>query len=874
MTGSLLRIVHDYGWELQSENLSGTLNFSSPVVARSNLVLLLSPISRSLRCLAEFMNVDMDNELLLNVDAFCEKFRETFSAVNHAYVDRDIHCSWIDVKFDAECSEEKAETDEPVLEMGIFRNGIRSLGWGFCSSDSIILGSALIPFELIYSTIGISLNSLYSNDLCKPINAQLSLEISDVRGKPLECNCCDLELLNLKNPARLMPADIVHTLELGNLESEALEQDKRFHGRFDHGNTKLHIKSVQECNEDVRITAYASNLILVQSHSRESGKSKKKRCSNFFADRVLDILSSEMGNFIDRETTPIWHILLSFLCRKGYRALVSLSNGNGESFMGILKPYTAHLALLSILDDGYVMESQFRGLEFPKLCDNVCKLYAVMDNANKVSSQSGTLSSKNNVPLGDPNRKKNRKHVYQDLTWISFYKAAFECSGLELEEAYFTCNSTKSKKLKFLKCWMKQITKGSSDCLAEADESKSSHHIGREIEERVTGTDQDSEQSIPLFSSDVPSKVQAVTPLVSCSETSESFFSNLPTRIRDGLESKGVDLQILAERVVKLSIYWLYQKYEADNSMENKSPTVKSDDSRDKIVGGKLTKLLLKEPKEMKEKHKDNDPSISVSDSRSTSFPLENIVREYELQVLLRMEILRSEVAATIDSSTKRKLVKQICLLLDIIQYIVEGGFHGHLSLHDYVEKTIKTRYSHVLGNVVNKIYAQMDLLPYSDENEYPNLLLNSEDSNHSWREKDRCETAEINRIPNSISADDESSQPLELDLESPPDVKRVEHVRKLSEAQERRERARRFVSFTTWVPDLQRVWAPKQPPKAIKAKSDSLKRRPKRKERSRGNRDVVCETPAVCETPMMGNKHNGTNTSISVSKALFQDDG
>lgn len=69
------------------------------------------------------------------------------------------------------------------------------------------------------------------------------------------------------------------------------------------------------------------------------------------------------------------------------------------------------------------------------------------------------------------------------------------------------------------------------------------------------------------------------------------------------------------------------------------------------------------------------------------------ISARYELQVLLRMEILRSEVAATIDSSTKRKLVKQICLLLDIIQYIVEGGFHGHLSLHDYVEKTIKTRY-------------------------------------------------------------------------------------------------------------------------------------------------------------------------------------
>lgn len=74
------------------------------------------------------------------------------------------------------------------------------------------------------------------------------------------------------------------------------------------------------------------------------------------------------------------------------------------------------------------------------------------------------------------------------------------------------------------------------------------------------------------------------------------------------------------------------------------------------------------------------------------------ISARYELQILLRMEILRSEVAATIDSSTKRKLVKQICLLLDIIQYIVDGGFHGHLSLYDYVEKTIKTRYDMCKG--------------------------------------------------------------------------------------------------------------------------------------------------------------------------------
>ena len=133
-------------------------------------------------------------------------------------------------------------------------------------------------------------------------------------------------------------------------------------------------------------------------------------------------------------------------------------------------------------------------------------------------------------------------------------------------------------------------------------------------------------------------------------------------------------------------------------------------------------------------------------------------------------------------------------------------------------------------------------------------------------RERGRHETAETNRIHESFSAEDESSQPLEQEADSPQDVKREEQARKLSEAQERRERARRFVSFTTWVPDLQRVWAPKQP-KAVSAKSESQQKKQKRKERHRGNHDVVCETP------MMGKTHNGSNPSVSVSKALFQDE-
>lgn len=173
-----------------------------------------------------------------------------------------------------------------------------------------------------------------------------------------------------------------------------------------------------------------------------------------------------------------------------------------------------------------------------------------------------------------------------------------------------------------------------------------------------------------------------------------------------------------------------------------------------------------------------------------------------------------------------------------------------------------------------------MDLLPFGDEDESPNPLLNSEDSNQSWRDKpDRDEIGDSERANELFSAENESSQPLGDDNGSSTGNNRDEHARRLIEARERRERARRFSSFTSWVPDLQRVWAPKQS-NAMKAKSDSYKKQAKRKERRRASYDMVCETPMSSKRQSLPRKSShdydsqdhGTHSS-SVSKALFRDD-
>ncbi|XP_059629123.1 uncharacterized protein LOC132271690 [Cornus florida] len=865
-TASLLvQLVHDYAWESQNENPSGTLN-NFPIV-RSNLIILLSPIPSSFQCLSEFMNLDINDEALRQIDAFSKRFDYVFAAVNDAYVDRDIHFSWIDIKDEFDCKEDKNEVDEPILQLGLFENGIRRLGWGFCSTDSIVLGSALIPFGLIYPRIGISFNFLNSSNLHKRVRAQLGLEISDVSGKPLECKCCDLELLNISKSSGIRYDDIMHSLELRNSESEGFDQFERCWGHFSDGIIKLHVMGVKRYGEGDKTKLCSHNHILVRGMLGETGKSKKKCSSGFFADMVLELLSRETGEFILRET-PIWQILLSFLHREGLLALVSFSNGNGDSCMGILKPFTECLALLSIIENQNVHSSV--GLNFAKIGDEICKSHADMNNlVETVDSQLGASSSRNNMSLGDGKRKKNEKHLQQDLTWSSFHKAAFECSELELEKVYFAIKSNNSKKLKFLKCWMKQVKKSSYCCLTIPDGSKSHQHVTKEIDQRLAGTNQESERPVTSTRS---CRTQQSTAFLSRSETSEAFFSDLPKKIQQGLESEGVDLQILAERLVNLTIYWLYQKHETDNSVESQTPVIKSDDTCGGLVAAELIKLVLRDPRELKESRMDNDPSFQPYDTRSTSLASDNIVREYELQILLRMEILRSEVAQSIEESVKKKLLKQICSLLEIIQYLLEGGCHGHVSLYDYVERAITSRYCHTLEDVIVRIQAQMDFLPFGDENDSPNLLLNSEDSNQSWRHKsEREEMGETNKIHESISVEDESSQPTENNEESPQRIKREEHARKLIEAKERRERARRFGSFTSWVPDLQRVWAPKQQPRAMGTKSESLRKQCKRRERRRASYDVVCETP------LTGRKRSCPQGSSigdpsSVSKALFQD--
>ncbi|OVA01891.1 hypothetical protein BVC80_9079g25 [Macleaya cordata] len=886
--------MHDYAWEPQTQDLLGTpKNF----LVHSNLILLFSPVSTSLNCLSNFM--DMESEQLV-VDAFCDKFVHIFGSLKNVFVSRDIHFSWINVTYVMECGEEKVEKDQAFPNLGFLERGVKRLGWGFSSTDAITLGSALIPFGLIYPNIGCSLMCFNPNDCGKKYRAELSLEISDVSGKPLECKCCELELLDLKLLSRQRPFCISRVLESANSSSGSFDQGRTFWGDVGDLVKKIYVSEVRKNDDIVKIKDNLCHPFLIRGFSGEQRNDRKSDASGVIvADRVLEMLQTETSEFTPGK--PIWQLFLTFLYRGSCSALVSVLNGDGLPLTGILKPFTVNSAFLYILDGGLSSHEFLResdevssGLErsFSKKDNEIPNADAELDHLNRsANSQHEDLSSKKSSEFQDGKVKRSRKSLklIQNLSWSSFCEAALRNIEMDLEDIYLAREGNNSKKFKFLKCWMKQIRKFCCQNRVQPNEQEQQHSgVKEEIEKRLIESEQESEQPVSSSFSTGEASLTVVSNMnegatPACTEASETFFGSISEKIQQSLISEDVDLGALAERLVCSSIHWLYWKHEMDNTVENSNPEKQPKDGCGGSVVAELVKLLLREPKDLAAKYKACEPSALASDSSSAVYTSEYKVREYELQILFRMEILQSRVGVSIEETAKQKMVKQICSLLDIIPCHLAGGFFGDVSLDAYVKKNIKNRYSHSLGDVVHRIYTRMDLLLFEDdEGESPASLFNSEDSEEPQREKvDENEIGGNARRHASTLAVKSSQRQENYTKKNHRGTRKEEHKCSLMEARERRERDRRFRSFTSWVPDLQRVWAPKQI-KTVRAKSECLLKVPKRNDRRGADDDVVCETPTSgnkrsCtrfNTGDEGETSNGMNFFGSVSKALFQDNG
>lgn len=602
---SLLQLVHDYAWESEPDNLKGRGNDDIQML-RSNLILLFSPISRSIDAFSEYVDMGSNTQVLNDLDEIFLKFCNAFGVVNDVFASKDIHFSWVDVKFELQGKEEEVKTNECETLLFPTVSWIRKLGWGFCSTDSIILGSALNPFGLIYPKIGVSFNFLNLDGLCKRSGVQLSLGILDVNGKPLECNCCDLELLNLKALPWHRSDDMLSSLVIRDLQTEMSDRCITLSNQFLGSLTKICVKAVWRFNEGEKIENCSNDIILVRECFMKSKKLKKNPENDFFAQKVLQILSRESNELDNCNSMPIWQILLSFLYKEGYWALVSLSNSNRQVALGILKPLTTHSALLSIINSDSPGVHECSVPELDKINDEIDEICVDTGNFSALNSSQSETSTSGNCEISSIRKKKNkRKHLTQDLTWNSFYKAAFEYSEFDLGAVYFA-RYFDQKKLKFVKCWMKQIIKYRPNFPRILRTSKYNAQAG----------------ILPTFPLE-PSEAQERFVFATSSETPETFLNNLPKKMQQGLES-GMDLGTLAEHLVKSSIYSCQACLNSEN-MEPQNPVPEAHDSS-KALGTKLMKLLLRDPKEMKHLSKSSELSDKLFDPNTIS---ERIVREY-----------------------------------------------------------------------------------------------------------------------------------------------------------------------------------------------------------------------------------------------------
>lgn len=586
VAANLRQIVYDYAWEpvVRDPEIGMIPGFTGGEldIVRSNLLVMFSPISRDLEWVSEFLDVKSGDKCLSDLDLFKSKLREIFHCVNELFDDRDMQLSWIDVKFE----DRFGERSKLELKSGFFDRGIKELGWGHCSTDLIVFGSSIVPFGLIYPAIGICPKLSTS----QKFNVQGSLEIADINGKPLECKCGELEFSSSE-------------ISSGK-RSEQVNQDS-FIEQFCNGNTKLTIKALRMCDDLIELERYTCDTFVVHEVSQESDQDQEQE-NGFWADRVLQILVKETGEKVAKRSSPIWQILLSYLYREGYSALVSLLNSNGSLRTGILKPFTFSSALICVFDNGVS----------PQTVDHEDSRKKVNCSEYKRKSRKSVLNSLN------------------DISWEDFCRSVKDYGQIDLEDVYFS-KFSKSKKFKFLKCWMKQISKPRGCSLSAPSNCNAMEDVEADPTEKKKNSSEDTEKassSLPVAEEDIAlsgnriSGKQDNDTSAHASESSENFFASLSSKIKQGIESEEIDLSALAERLVKSCVFYSSQRVEKDYSCESGTLL---------LVTEELSKMLLKEPKDLVVKFKNKNLSSTETEQKSDEAAPSSILREYPFFFLL-----------------------------------------------------------------------------------------------------------------------------------------------------------------------------------------------------------------------------------------------